>query len=193
MPRPDEYFDINQAVLHRLGPKDRIGIDSPVPHLATLDMSWAVLDLTTNAVTTFPADGGHFASKGQRFLVFVRATDVHGVQFMSLDASGLFRCGTDPALDRERTSYELPVAVPLSLPHHEFIASGAAPGLQSLLVTMQPDIGAFDYFRLSAGFRKLANMSNSLEFTAFAGVMTFSAVAINSRGDRVTCSLTTAP
>jgi hypothetical protein len=193
MPIISDRINLNDPIPHRLGQKDRIDADSPVPHVATLDISWAVLDLTTNEVTTFPSEGGHFVSRGQRFLIFARATDVHGVQFMSQDAAGVFRCGTDPALDRERISYELPTAVPLSLPHHEFRAVGPAPGLQALVVTMNPDIGGFDYFQLSAGFRQLHGMPNSLEFTAFAGTMTFTATAISSRGDRITASLTTSP
>jgi hypothetical protein len=193
MPTVSDHININEPILHRLGPKDRIDPNSPVPHVATLDISWAVLDLTTDQVSTFPSEGGHFASRGQRFLIFARATDVHGVQFMSQDGAGVFRCATDQDLDRERRSFELPTAVPVSLPHHEFKAVSAAPTLQSLVVTMNPDIGAFDYFKLSAGFRQLLGMPSSLEFTAFAGTMTFTATAISSRGDRITGSLTTSP
>jgi hypothetical protein len=151
-----------------------------------------VLDLATNQVSTFVADRGHFKSvEGHRYIVYLRAADVHGVQRMGLDGSGMFHCSTD--VGRNGVYYEAEVAIPASIQHREFINTAVAPTLQALVVVMKPDIGAFDYFRISGGFHHYNGMPESLEFFAFSGVMTFSATATNSRGDLRTATLTTAP
>lgn len=194
MPELNDRIDVNRTVPHLERPftKDHFDPNKPVPHVETLDVSWAVVDVGTQEVLEFPAEGRHFRSlPGHRYLVFVRATDVHGVQRLTLDGAGMFRCATD--VDRDGVYHEAVLPLPASIPHVEFVYPGIAQTLHSLVVIMKPDIGAFDYFRLSAGFHHFNGTSESLEYFAFSGLMTFSATAVNSRGDRRTAVLTTAP
>lgn len=183
-------LDINRPVLRYIvGPLARLEADEP-RHVETLEMSWAVFDLVTSEVTEFDIDGGHFISlPGHRYLVIVRAADALGVQRITLDGSGHFRCATDA--DRNGISYEAALPLPASIPHQEFGNTGVAPTAQDLLVVMKPDIGAFDYFKLSGGFHHFNGTPHNLEYFAFSGLMTFSATGANSRGDRRTASLTT--
>jgi hypothetical protein len=191
MPELKDHIDVNRTIPHLERPRDHIDVDKPVPHLATLAVSWAVVDVGTSEVTEFAAEGGHFKSlPGHRYLVVVRTSDVHGVQGIGLDGSGMFHCSTDP--DRDGVYHEAVLPLPVSIKHGAFVNTGVAPRLQSLVVIMKPDIGAFDYFRLSAGFHHFNGTPASLEYFAFAGLMTFSAAATNSRGDRVVATLTTA-
>jgi hypothetical protein len=192
MPEFKDHIDVNKTIPHLERPKDNIDLNKPVPHLETLDMSWAVLDVGTSEVAEFAADGGHFKSlEGHRYIVFVRAADVHGVQRIALDGSGMFHCSTD--VDRDGIYHESVLPLPASIPHQELVNTGVAPTLQAMIVVMKPDIGAFDYFRLSGGFHHFNGTSENLEYFAFSGLMTFSATAINSRGDRRSALLTTAP
>ncbi len=164
MPVESTVFDPNRVTPHLERPRESLDPNKPVPHLVTLDLTWAVLDVQTNEVSTFAADRGHFKSvEGHRYIVFIRASDVHGVQTVGLDGSGMFKCAV------------------------------LAPTLQALVVVMKPDIGAFDYFRLSGGFHHFNGMPQSMEFFAYSGVMTFTATASNRGGDVQTASLTTAP
>jgi hypothetical protein len=183
-------LDINRPVLrHIVGPLAHLVADEPA-HVETLEMSWAVFDLGTSEVTAFDMNGGHFTSlPGRRYLVILRTADESGVQRITLDGSGSFRCGTDP--DRNGISYEAALPLPASIPHLEFGNTGKAPTAQDLVVVMKPDIGAFDYFKLSCGFHHFNGTPHNLEYFAFSGLMTFSATAANSRGDRRTASLTT--
>jgi hypothetical protein len=167
-------------------------LDEPIQphHLQTLEMSWAVLDLTTSEVEQFDADGGHFRSlPGHRYLVIIRVADVTGVQRITLDGSGMFRCATDP--DGSGISFESTLPLPASIPHQEFGNTGVAPTLQDLIVVMKPDIGAFDYFKLSAGFHHFNGTPKSLEYFVFSGTMTFSATGANSHGETLAAKLTT--
>lgn len=194
MTEPKDHVDVNKTIPHLERPfvKDHLDPNKPVPHVETLDISWAVLDVGTSEVVEFAADGGHFKSlPGHRYIVFMRATDVQGVQRVTLDGSGMFRCTTDP--DRDGVYHEAVLPLPASIPHQEFVNTGVAQTLQALIVVMKPDIGAFDYFRLSGGFHHFNGTSENLEYFAFAGLMTFSATAGNSRGDRRSATLTTAP
>jgi hypothetical protein len=191
MPGPSDHLDPNKTILHLEKPKDHLDPNQSVPHLETLDISWAVLDVGTNEVAQFAADGGHFQSlEGHRYIVFVRAADVNGVQRAALDGFGMFRCSTDA--DKDGVFHEAELPLPASIPHQEIVSTGGAPTLQTLVAVMKPDIGAFDYFRLSGGFHHFNGTSENLEYFAFSGLMTFSAAATNSRGDRRTASLTTA-
>ena len=138
------------------------------------------------------AEGGHFKSlEGHRYIVFVRVTDVHGVQRIALDGSGMFRCATD--IDRDGVFHEAVLPLPASISHQEFVNAGVAPRLHTVIAVMKPDLGAFDYFRLSGGFHHFQGTSARLEYFAFSGLMTFSATAASSRGDRRAAVLTTAP
>ena len=193
MPVESTVFDPNRVTPHLERPRESLDPNKPVPHLVTLDLTWAVLDVQTNEVSTFAADRGHFKSvEGHRYIVFIRASDVHGVQTVGLDGSGMFKCATDP--DRNGVYYEPSGLLPVSIQHQEFTNhSVLAPTLQALVVVMKPDIGAFDYFRLSGGFHHFNGMPQSMEFFAYSGVMTFTATASNRGGDVQTASLTTAP
>ncbi|MEA2327745.1 MAG: hypothetical protein QOE68_2704 [Thermoanaerobaculia bacterium] len=183
-------LDINRPVLrHIVGPLAHLVADEPT-HVETLEMSWAVFDLGTSEVTEFDNDGGHFTSlPGHRYLVILRTADVSGLQRITLDGSGNFRCATD--VDRNGISYEAALPLPASIPHLEFGNTGKARTAQDLFVVMKPDIGAFDYFKLSCGFHHFNGTPHNLEYFAFSGLMTFSATGANSRGDRRTASLTT--
>jgi hypothetical protein len=192
MPPATDHIDINKTIPHRARPfvKDVLDPNKPVPHVETLDMSWAVLDLATSQVIELAVEGGHFESlPGHRYLVVIRAADVHGVRMMTLDGSGMFRCATDP--DRDGIFHEAVLPLPASVPHQQFSSATASPTLQSQIVIMKPDIGAFDYFRLSAGFHHFNGTAENLEYFAYSGIMTFSATATNARGDRRSASLTT--
>ena len=178
---------------HPLPGEERSGpaIKPPIP-LTALDMSWGVLDLQTSETTTFDATGGHFPSvQGHRYLVAVRVSDAVGIQKITLDGSGRFRAATKP--DNHGVDFEAATTIPASIPHQEFVNSDTAPTLQDLIALMKPDIGAFDYYELSCGFHHFEQTSANLEYFAIGGVMTFSATAVNSRGDVATASLTTSP
>ncbi len=155
-------------------------------------MSWGVLDFNTNEASDFDATGGHFQSlSGHRYLVVVRAQDdLFSVQKMTLDGFGEFQCAN---LD-EHSLQQIPAPHPLlaSIPHQEFNNSGVAPTLQELVVIMDPDIGAFEYDKLSCGFHAFG-AHGELEYIAFDGLMTFSATSVNSKGFTSSASLTTSP
>lgn len=191
MPRSKlDSIDIVKLPHHIVGPEERID-EKDTPNLTT-KMSWAVFDVLTNEVAQFDADGGHFASlPGHRYLVIVRFSDPRGVEKMTLDGSGAFRCVTEP--DRNGQEHEPALALKISIPHQEFGNTGKAPTLQDLIVVMKPDIGAFDYFRLSAGYRFFNETNEKLEYFAYSGLMTFSATGVNSKGYSITGSLTTSP
>ena len=176
-----------------LGPKPTDQVkNEPPPHLETLSMSWGVVDVETSEATQFAADGGHFKSiRGHRYIVSFRAVDAHGVKILTLDGSGIFQCSTDP--DKSGIFHTAVNPLPASIPHQQFVENGAAPTLQDLIVVMKPDIGAFDYFRLSGGLHHFQGTSENLEYFADSGLMTFSATATNSRRDKRTASLTTSP
>jgi hypothetical protein len=188
---PKAGIDFNEPIPHLIDPKHHFDGDEPAPHLIdTLEMSWGVLDFGTNEGLQFDASGGHFTSlPGHRYLVTARVVDATGIQKITLDGSGRFRCATDP--NSNGTSFEASLPQPASIPHQEFANSGAAPTLQDLIVVMKPDIGAFDYFKLSCGFHNFNGTPGNMEYFAFSGPMTFSATATNTRGDRLTASLTT--
>jgi hypothetical protein len=193
MPKLEDTIDIKVSVQTRqlVGPNE-IDVDIVPKFNPTLKMSWAVLDLATSTVEEFDAEGGHFQSvPGHRYIIFVRVADVKGVQRITLDGSGMFRCATDP--DANGNSYESVLPFPISIPHQEFGNTGAAPTLRDLIVVMQPDIGAFEYSRLSGGFHHLNGTPRRMEYFAISGVMTFTATAANSLGDRIASTLTTAP
>jgi hypothetical protein len=194
MPKLEDVISIDVPLRRArtiVGP-DHIDVDVVPKFRETLEMSWAVLDLATSAVTEFDAAGGHFKSvPGHRYIVFIRVADVKGVQRITLDGSGMFRCATDP--DSNGVSYEAALPLRVSIPHQEFGNTGTAPTLQDLIVVMQPDIGAFDYSKLSAGFHHFNGTPKTLEYFAFSGVMTFLATAANSLGHRMESSLTTSP
>lgn len=193
MPTFEDQIGIFDTVQHTNRPisTDSVDIHQPPPHLQTTEMSWGVFDILTNEVTQFDSDGGHFRSlEGHRYLIFVRAIDhKYGVQKVSLDGSGVFRCATD--VDRNGIYHEAVLPLFASVPHQQTVYSVPAP-LHSLVVVMAPDIGAFDYFRLSGGFHHLQGTSGSLEYFAFSGLMTFSATATNGKGFVSMASLTTA-
>jgi hypothetical protein len=190
MPGTKDHIDVNKTVPGLSGSKDTIDVDKSIPHLETLDLSWAVVDVGSSEATEFAADGGHFTSRpGNRYLVILRAADTQGVQSIALDGSGVFRCATEP--DKKGIFHEASLPLPASIPHQSFVNTGTAPTLQDLVVVMKPDIGVFDYFKLSGGFHHFQGTSQSLEYFAFSGLMTFSATATNSRGDRRVASLTT--
>lgn len=191
MPGPGDTINLKTLFPNRGGKSGTISINTPLPPLVTIEMSWGVLDLETNVTTQFDADGGHFQSlDGHRYLVFIRVAATKGVQRITLDGSGRFGCATVP--DGKGESFQAPNSLPASVQHQEFVASGAPPTLQDLVVVMNPDIGAFDYFELSGGFHQF-NTPNSLEYFAFEGLMTFSATAANAGGDQGVASLTTSP
>jgi hypothetical protein len=191
MPEIGEVLEIKPVVHIIVGPE--LEIDKPVPFLQTLEMSWAVFDLQTSEVKVFDTEGGHFTCiPGNRYLVILRVADVKkGVQRITLDGSGMFRCATEP--DNRGQSFESALPLPISIPHRSFSNTGAAPTLQDLIVVMKPDIGAFNYSKLSAGFHHFSNTPRSMEYFAFAGSMTFSAAASNSRGESLNASLTISP
>ena len=194
MPKLEDVVGLNvpRVSERRIVGPDYIDVDVVPKFRETLTMSWAVLDLVTNAVAEFDAAGGHFTSvPGHRYIIFVRVADIKGVQKITLDGSGMFRCATEP--DNNGVSYEAALPLRASIPHQEFGNTGVAPTLHALVVVMQPDIGAFEYSKLSAGFHHFNGTPKSLEYFAFSGVMTFSATAANSLGDRIKSSLTTSP
>jgi hypothetical protein len=185
----EDQIDIVKLPRRIVRLEDHIDIDK-TPHFTTLKMSWAVFDFVTCDVAEFDAEGGHFTSlPGHRYLVIVRVADIRGIQRITLDGSGMFRCGTEP--DKNGVSYEPVLPLPASIPHQEFGNTGVAPTLQDLIVMMKPDIGAFDYFKLSCGFHHFNGTPQNLEYFAFSGLMTFSATCANSHGDSLAGSLTT--
>jgi hypothetical protein len=207
MPGHNDPFNPNEPITHHIGPKDGFDFNEPIPHLInpnhpfdgvepaphlidTLEMSWGVLDFGTNEGSQFDASGGHFPSlPGHRYLVTARVADATGVQKITLDGSGIFQCSTDQDIHGEFSQSEFPL--PGSVPHQEFVNAGVAPNSQALIVTMKPDIGAFDYFKLVCGFKHIDGTSENMPYFAHSGLMTFSATATNTRGDRLTGSLTT--
>jgi hypothetical protein len=108
MPKIEDTIDIKVSVQTRqlVGPNE-IDVDIVPKINPTLKMSWAVLDLATSTVEAFDVEGGHFQSvQGHRYIIFVRAADVRGVQRITLDGSGMFRCATEP--DANGNSYNSP-------------------------------------------------------------------------------------
>jgi len=155
-------------------------------------MSWGIFDFNTHEPTDFDANSGHFQSlAGHRYLVVVRAQDDRGVQKMTLEGSGNFQCATNP--DEHGVEFQAPHPLPASILHHEFNNSGVAPTLQELVVIMNPDIGAFEYDKLSCGFHHFGGTPGELEYFAFDGLMTFSATSENTLGFTSSASLTTSP
>ena len=197
-------------------PKEDFTLRSPGPQIAGIDkreqeiihdlihfhfpplnhgpwMSWGVYDYTTQEATNFDAYGGHFQSiDGHSYLVVVRVQDDTGVQKITLDGFGKFRCSTYP--DKDGVEYEAPFPLPASIPHQEFNNTGTNPTYQVLIALMNPSIGAaFDYFKLSGGFHHYNNTPGNLEYFAFDGLMTFSAISTNLSGGESSASLTTSP
>jgi hypothetical protein len=151
-------------------------------------MSWSVLDLQQGSVQNFDASGGHFQSQfGQQYLVTLRVVDSTGIESITLEGSGLF--DAQAAEDKDGNAPILDLRAPASVPRQSFTRSGTAPTLQDLVVVMKPDIGAFDYYKLSCGRHGVSN----LEFFAFDGLMTFTATATNSSGFSEKAELTTSP
>jgi hypothetical protein len=186
MGEPDDLLDLNKPFPRVSKPADFLEIDKSFPYIETLDLSWGVFDVGTSDVLTFDSPGGHFQSaQGHRYLVFLRVSDKKGVQRIGLDGSGYFRCAS---LDGNTVDSS---ARQLSIPHQEYVNTGVAPSLQDLVVIMWHDIGAFNYFALSGGFRY--NSGKKTEVFAYSGVMTFSGSAVNSRGDMSATTLTTSP
>jgi hypothetical protein len=160
-------------------------------HLQSPSMSWGVYDFTTLSAQNFPSTGGHFTSEpGHRYFVTLRVEDAIGIHQISLDGSGKFEAWTDP--DANGTTLKAPEVLPASIPHQEFNMRGSAPHLQDLIVVMQPDIGAWEYDRLSCGTHPWGS-TGPTEYFAVSGLMTFVGTSSNEIGRDSTASLTTSP
>lgn len=159
--------------------------------LAPPFMTWGVWDYTAMSGSNYPASGGHFTSiPGHRYLVVLRAEDGLGVESLTLDGSGMFDAYSDP--DADHNTHHAPEPLPASIPHQEFENPQGqnAPTVQDLVVIMDPDIGAWEYDRLSCGFH-IWGTTGPLEYFAADGTMTFSGTSSDRIGRRTTASLTT--
>jgi hypothetical protein len=154
-------------------------------------MSWGVYDFTAMSNHNFGARGGHFPSiPGHRYLVTLRVEDGFGIEKITLEGSGRFEAWTDP--DADGTTYKAPESLPGSIPRQEFDNHGQAPSLEDLIVIMKPDIGAWEYDRLSCGTHAWGT-TGPLEYFAVSGLMTFTGTSSNIYGRDGSASLTTSP
>jgi hypothetical protein len=173
----------------KLGPYRRGG---ETLHLQSPSMSWGVYDFTTLTAISFSADGGHFTSvPGRRYLVTLRVEDTLGIEKVTLDGSGKFEAWTDDDPAKQTGTHKAPELLPASIQHQEFDNRGMAPQLQSLIVIMNPDIGAWEYDRLSCGVHAWSGVQE--EYFAVSGLMTFSGTSSNVVGRSSSASLTTSP
>ncbi|HEY7354665.1 MAG TPA: hypothetical protein VH596_18000 [Terriglobales bacterium] len=196
MPKPDAASTASDRVnadaqgLHIQTRAASDAYDPREPNLLAIPaLAWRVTDLQTGVSMNFAIDGGHFKSQqGHKYAVQLTASASAGIQKLILGGSGSFRCRTQP--DRNDIVYDAPSPLTISIPHEEF-DSPALPMLPPKSKDLA--LNAFDYFQLSAGFHRYANMPSTMEFFAVSGTMVFRATAINPHGVTASGSLTTAP
>ena len=181
---------LNTSVEAQLEQPYSPGVDQHV-HLPGPMMSWGVYDETAQEPFNFDADGGHLTTvPGHRYLIVLKAQDDQGIENVTLDGDGMFDAATDP--DSRGQSEQAPNRLPAHIARQEFNNHAEAPKVQDLFVVMDPDIGAFDYGRISCGVHNFGG-SGSLEYFAYSGTMTFVGASTNSSGGQSSASLTASP
>lgn len=165
----------------------------PLPFLSSPTMTWGVYDYTSgSAVGQYPATGGNFTSVPyHRYLVALRVQDAFGIQKITLDGAGEFEAATRP--DSQGLVWVAPNPLPASIPHQEFDAQGTEPQFQDLIVTMSPEIGAWEYDLLSCGVQDFGGPPEPEEYFAVSGIMTFTGSSRSILGRESVASLTTSP
>jgi hypothetical protein len=142
-------------------------------------ITWAVYDKEAGATQVFnDATGDHFSvSGGHTYWVTIQADNIPGgVHKLTVDASGLFTCATQP--DSNGVSFTAPDKLNVLLPHQE---QTYWPDSNNTVQTHEFLMNDFNLNGggLSCGFHHFGGTPGNLEYFATQGSMNFTGTSAN--------------